>query len=865
MRSALFISISGIFLLIVVSCSRGGSGPLAPNPAHSTDIYDFASRQNTGDSNYGHYLFGAWTIEISADRTRYEIIPVRIGTGHFNVRKFLEESPCNTCLSIIGITQKPGGVIDCDIKITHPFVGLDRFTGFDLRGTVIFPSTSGWPSHELTWSSQNDGGAELLNPDGWTTLFNPIDFGSGPPILSYTKGKFATPLENASTLNPFRAFYMEPDRRPFYTGDSVTRTYSIKLPIGKFRFGYVVDVSWAKPDPDPPVNIPDDFPITANCHEAYRISAHTDEGLNDADGTAECEIDVYDWQKTGTISSVSIECPGLFNGKLNPSLETDFGTISRWTKTIANENGAQPGDYPVLISVDDIDPDPLLGFLTAYKIIWAHVEHYVPPLPGDIYVDRDYPGIAGGLNEDGTKDAPFTTITKGVLVAGPGDIIHIDPSPEPYNEQVLLKSGRYLLGENWRDDGDSGQPVVEAMDFDITFKGEDVSDLTLDNLEIRPGGDLWEEFLYGIYLTYSDFDIHSENVTIQYCTFTGDRVHSGDESGDEVMCCEIHCSDNFVFQYNDIHDVYVGSDTGGYFGGLHVDYCDGVTVKGNRIHDCVPKNSYLGMHIWFSEQPVLVEDNEVGPIHNSDSPNGFTIGWGINVIGYSDVTVRHNIVHDMGLPGHRLETVGLFFRSMGYGTQTNWLIENNLIYNLYAQDADNTSSSEDCRGIMFRLNSDNNLDGLVIRNNTIAGLTSGEYVTGLEFDIGTSNYLYNYTIDNNILVDLTGPPVPDDYETSAAVLCWWPGDDLAIDYTLFDDIVIPDPVFEGVILGSGVIQDQDPVFLPDYHFPIDSPAQLGNPNFVDFDDSGPPSGDPGNFDPESRSRMGAFGGPFGDW
>ncbi|MFH1677116.1 MAG: hypothetical protein ABIC40_08835, partial [bacterium] len=71
--------------------------------------------------------------------------------------------------------------------------------------------------------------------------------------------------------------------------------------------------------------------------------------------------------------------------------------------------------------------------------------------------------------------------------------------------------------------------------------------------------------------------------------------------------------------------------------------------------------------------------------------------------------------------------------------------------------------------------------------------------------------------------------------------------------------------FEGVILGSGVIQDQDPMFLPDYHLPIDSPAQLGNPYFVDFDDIGLPSGDPGNPDPESRSRMGAYGGSDGDW
>src|SRR3990172_7937543 len=147
------------------------------------------------------------------------------------------------------------------------------------------------------------------------------------------------------------------------------------------------------------------------------------------------------------------------------------------------------------------------------------------------------------------------------------------------------------------------------------------------------------------------------------------------------------------------------------------------------------------MRIWYSDLPVLVEDNEVFDMVNSDTPTGFTIGWGINVISYSDVTVRHNKVHDLGAPGHRLETVGLFFRAVGDGNFENWVIENNLIYNLYAQDADNTTNSADCRGIMFRSNSNNNLDGLRIANNTISGLTSGEHVTGIEFDIGSTNQI----------------------------------------------------------------------------------------------------------------------------
>jgi len=849
-------------LLGALACSRGAV-PTAPGMSPGKpDI-----QASIGLDSTGRALFGVWMMEVSSDHAAVNAVPVRLGEGHFNVRTFLENGPCATCLSVVGVHPQGNGVLDVDVRLTHPFIGLDRFTGFDVRGTVIFPATSYWPANGLSWSRAADGGGELLNPDGFTTLFNPIDFEQhpgDPAILTYQKGTFATVLENPSTLNAYRAFYVEPDRRPFYASDAITKTYSIKLPAGPFRFGYVVDASWAKPDPNPPVNVPEDFPIEANCREAYRVSAHVEEGLNVSGGIATCEIDVYDWQGTSTVSLVAVEAPDLFAGTAAASLKTDYGSISRWEAQIQNDKADSIDDYPVLVRVDDATEDEFLGPVSAYRVITAHVGP-ASQYPDGIYVDRDYPGLAGGFPEIGTPDAPFTQINSAILVANAEQDIYIDPSPDPYNEQVSLHSERYLLGWNWRDDGDSGQPVVEAMDFDSSIYGIAVSDVTLDNLEVRPGGDLDEEFLYGIFFDYADPYAHQKDVTVKNCTFTGDRVHTGNETGDEIVCCQVYLTDNFTFEDNLITDCHVGSDQGGYFGGLHVDVCDGVKVRGNVITQCTFRNSFLGMHIWYSDLPVLVEDNEVSWMNNSDTPTGFTIGWAINVIGYSDVTVRHNTVHDLGGPGHRLETVGLFFRCVGDTTYYNWSIENNLIYNLYSQDAANTTNSADCRGIMFRMNNYNNLDGLRIANNTLVGLTSGEYVHGLSFDIGSGNFLYNYAIENNIIKGLTGPAQPDDYETSGAVYAYWPDDDLLIEYTLFDDIDLPDPMFYGVDEGTGNILDQDPMFDPAWHFPIGSPAQLGDPTFLDFDDPGPPSGDPDDPDPDTRSRMGAYGGPGGDW
>jgi len=852
--------ILSITLIALISCSGGGN-PVAP-PAQPFLSPGFSSGQVSP-----RVVYGIWMFDVSADHMQVNAVPLRLGEGHFNVRTFLEDGPCTNCLTVLNLHNLGDGFLDVTIRITHPFVGVDKFTGFDVRGTVIFPTTDDWPEAGLSWSNAVTDGGELLNADGWTTVFNPVDFEQGtgdPSILTYQQGAFATTLENASQLNAYKAFHIEPDRRPFFTDEAISKTYMLKLPAGAFRFGYVVDGSWAQPEPNPPISIPDDFPVEANTTEAYKISANVGEGFSIYGGKAACEIDVYDWQGTGSISSVIVESPDLFTGTVEAWLDTDYGTISRWMCTVENENLMDEGEYPFLISVRDTEDDPFLGPMTAYTVIAAPVGP-PPAYPPGIYVDRDYPGIPGGFPENGTPEAPFRSITTGFIAAQPGDKIFVDPSPDPYNEQVNLQDDHYVLGENWRADGDSGQPVIEAMEFNTSVYGIAVSDLVIDNFEIRPGCDMMGDYLYGIFLDYAEPTTHQENVTIKNCLFTGERAHTGNNTGDEVICAQIYLTDNLVFDNNTITGVTVGSDQGGYFGGLHVDVCDGVTVTNNVITEVEFRNSFLGMHIWYSDLPVLVENNEVSHMVNSVTPTGFVIGWAINVIGYSDVTVKHNKVHHLGAPGQRLETVGLFFRAVGDGDYYNWNIENNLVYDLYAQDADNTYNSADCRGIMFRMNSYNNLDGLRIVNNTVDNLTSGEYVRGMFFDIGSSNILTNYEIENNIFSNIQGPAEPDSYYSSAAIYVWSPSYDVDLDYSLFYNVDVPDPDYVGVNLGPGVIEGEDPMYYSDYHLPLESPAQLGNPDYLDYDDTGPASGDPDDTDPETRSRMGAYGGPGGDW
>ena len=88
--------------------------------------------------------------------------------------------------------------------------------------------------------------------------------------------------------------------------------------------------------------------------------------------------------------------------------------------------------------------------------------------------------------------------------------------------------------------------------------------------------------------------------------------------------------------------------------------------------------------------------------------------------------------------------------------------------------------------------------------------------------------------------------------------------DLLCDYTLTWNI--PAPYFLQAIANIGCVE-ADPMFIDpgSYNLDIDiaSQGQLGDPSFVDWDDTGMPSGDPDDPDPNTRSRMGCHGGPYG--
>ena len=136
--------------------------------------------QITAENNFTnqpgtHYIWNIYDVVIDPGTWKVVALPVRGTVGHLNALKFLEGEPCSTCLTISNIENIGDKEWLVDVQVAHPFTGLDYYTGFDVRGIVMFDPTFVFESSGFSLPNPNvlSGGA-LLNPDGYTLLFNTV-------------------------------------------------------------------------------------------------------------------------------------------------------------------------------------------------------------------------------------------------------------------------------------------------------------------------------------------------------------------------------------------------------------------------------------------------------------------------------------------------------------------------------------------------------------------------------------------------------------------------------------------------------------------------------------------------------------------
>ncbi len=325
----------------ILGCS--GNGPVAL-PGVELENGDDTLREATRADN--RYLIGYWTVALDPVAETWEITPNRNVAFHAEIRYFLEQWPCTTCLWFDEVFFYPNDVVRLKVRITHPFD--DPFLdGFDVRAVPILKSTMTFGGMSLSYGVLDD-------PDGWTYLWDNPDI--------------------SGNLNPFIAYNKTTSRRRFSAGSSSYEWMEFDFSETGWIFDYAVDASWDFPDGTY-------FPPTANCEEVYKLDVTVDGELwDDYVNSAIVTVDAYDWQGNETIDEITVESPQLFDGRLELDKIAWSGNYALYGLAITNENNAVPGTYPLLIRATD-ENHGYSNYLRTYKIGWVEVIHQGTPPP----------------------------------------------------------------------------------------------------------------------------------------------------------------------------------------------------------------------------------------------------------------------------------------------------------------------------------------------------------------------------------------------------------------------------------------------------------------------------------------------------
>jgi hypothetical protein len=467
-------------MMLALACSHIANGPMLPSATGNSSGAIKTHLTETTDTG-NRYLWGLWTVEISADRSTVDIIATRAAEMHLNVVRLIEVAPCQHCLLISNIHVVGPNELEADAILKHPYPGQNKFTGFDVRGIFISGSDFTFPVSGRQ-VALGDGVPRLVDPDGYTSLFNPAEFPpTDPPALGYIPGKKATGGDLSATLCPFMAYGIDAPRRMFAAGGFETRTFHVYAPAGPIHFGYAVDACWHPVDVviDPVT----DFPPEANCLEAYRINVDIPVRLNSSWMSQNpINVEVFDHQGLDTISSVTVEAPDIFFGEVGIAYSTQTGEESwLFSGFVPNETEAVTGEYPLLVKVIDTESDLNLGAIYGWGVAVAEVK-------------KGWARTWGGTDNDHGEDVAVDVLGN-IYVTGYFQSDEIDFNPGSGfdihltgggNTGFLSKfdsNGKFLWARTW---GETGHMICEDVAADVSGNAY-VTGRFQDEVDFDPG------------------------------------------------------------------------------------------------------------------------------------------------------------------------------------------------------------------------------------------------------------------------------------------------------------------------------------------------------------------------------------------
>jgi len=442
------IGLIAVFFTLILGCSGSSDdlNPFSPGLTNPTPVKTSAANNRV--------LWGMYEISIDSTNQTADVNPLRGPMFNANVTKFLQ--PPSAPIHLLTVLVDPSsnfqtGELALYISLKHPFVGLQKFSGFDVRGIVIGDGSIPF-RFDTSALRAGDENLKLVNPDGWTRWWNPSEFTSYDTILGYTHGAKASPgYYGTATINAYKHFADNLDkdavsieglagtRGVFSDNPGLnTRRYEINFPVDPdtgmpvYKFGYAIDASWAVPSDDfLPEYPPEAFPPEANAQESWLVNIndagttawYVDEDANG--GSVQLSVTVYDWQGAwnhsgvaGEVAGIYLDCD-LFNGTVDvvqDGMVSGSGIgASVWTVDIYDINLENSGAYDCWLGVEAFSPENYAPQIEADPSFfdWPDV-----PLMGygfgKINVSPDFPNgppeIAAIVPNQGTQSTILTEV-----------------------------------------------------------------------------------------------------------------------------------------------------------------------------------------------------------------------------------------------------------------------------------------------------------------------------------------------------------------------------------------------------------------------------------------------------------------------
>ncbi len=366
-------------LLLILAIASCQSNPTIPDN-ESDSLFTFDSGQQQAQS---HMCLGWYQFQIDKGSQTIDVIPLRSNQLHLNVTGILNTTMGVSAVGVPSEHDPPNGLFVFDVTLTHPFGTKPQLSGFDVKGILMTPGSLGVGS--LYFADVDE--TQLENADGYTRWWNPSEFTS-PGMFGYTQGILAnaTGGQLTATVNPYKLFadklsawdslawvVSEPldsdeGRAVFRAGSSNTRRYEIRFPMApgpQVTYGYAIDASWNIPTPNPPSEVPDDFPMNANQPEAYRVvaqqvgnSLYFDSESGVGGGMLKLQVNVHDWQGQAAgnyqaeIGGVRVYSPDLMSGGVDGVFLNESWDKARYTASLFGlASPAEAGEALVAVKV----------------------------------------------------------------------------------------------------------------------------------------------------------------------------------------------------------------------------------------------------------------------------------------------------------------------------------------------------------------------------------------------------------------------------------------------------------------------------------------------------------------------------------